>query len=178
MKKEHFNPLLERYNSMRLFPRRSFVYVLLLILVFSAGCAPALINSTYRLYSGPQKTLQDVAVVKGEFPVILCKVDGQAGPNSRGRGLAFSPSSVNVYGVRKDNWRFIVELEPGKHTLEFDFEVVKHFNRTTQVIRAENPFPSIILDAKPGSEYVVEMYETEASINTKSSINVVINQTK
>ena len=157
----------------RQFSRRSVVLTQLIMIVLLSGCATTITQTHYQLYSGAPKSLEEIAVVKGGgrtdswqayTTVILCKVDGKPGPNKHFRGLAFSPVSVQAYGDKEDNWSFVIELEPGEHMLEIDYENNTVSYTTSTVTRAKKPFPTLTFDAKPGAEYVVEMVKSKLVI--------------
>jgi hypothetical protein len=143
--------------------RRSLAHAFLFMLAFSAGCSTApTVPTQYRLYDGiawalyrdyygPPRNSKDIAVVKGQLPAVLCKVDGKPGPDYNKRGLGFSPFSTRVYGESSSNMRFVIELEPGPHVLEFDY----WSSSGNVVYRATTPFPTVSLDVKPGAEYEV-----------------------
>ena len=99
----------------------SFVLFLFLFLV---GCGGA--QSKYRMYTGPELSKNDMAIIKGFTPMLLLEVDGVPGKNRRSVG----PDTRFRYNSWFDG-SFNVELTPGDHELLLGYFAPTQFSRTT-----------------------------------------------
>lgn len=78
--------------------------VLVTLMVGTSGC----MQRYYRLYEGPGRASQDIAIVQAFTPTIIHHVDGKEGPNFQGLGFP------RGYNSNRDA-RVVFELLPGRH---------------------------------------------------------------
>jgi len=121
---------------------RAFIGLSLCPAAFGAG--------SYRLYSGPPRPLNQVAILtraKGSGCLLLVGIDGKEGP--RGGDLGYGSLVRNG---------FTVEILPGPHEFRFTY-YCPSFGSGTAVLSFGKPTISIV--AEPGRLYEAKAIESE-----------------
>jgi len=127
---------------------------LVFFILIGSGCGGH--QRIHQQYEGSELPKSEVAIIKGNEPLILLNIDGIAGPNKRDVG----PDTRYQYNSWFDG-SFVVELKPGEHNLLIYYKLSTMFSRV-----ASNP-ESMKVSLEAGKTYTIAAWKTPKQWNAR-----------
>ena len=136
------------------------ITMILSVMLLAVGCSTP--PPPYRLYEGAVRDPKEIAIIQGQVPVIISRVDGKRGPRNFDGYDAFIYHGRNIPGL------FTLELEPGCHTLAMNYDLIAiPFYRGKGWHSLKATWCRMNLEAG-------KVYEVKATITPDSSGNKII----